>query len=72
MSGTVFAHWAFSPNPIVNTKKLAIAHGCPFEDSAEIVDCLRQKDAAEIVEKTDRLYVSMLIFKKYFRFSTFV
>lgn len=60
MSGTVFAHWAFSPNPMVHTKRLAIAHGCPFDDSKELVDCLSKKDAKELIDKQDRLYVRIL------------
>jgi len=61
VSGTMFAHWAFSPTPMVQTKKLAIAHGCPFDNSEELVACLSKKDAKEIIDKQDRLYVKFMM-----------
>ncbi|XP_059477825.1 esterase E4-like [Neocloeon triangulifer] len=56
MSGTIFSPWAFTPYPAVQAKRFAVAHGCPFDNSEELVSCLSKKDAAEIVDKIDRLY----------------
>ncbi|XP_065347264.1 esterase E4-like [Cloeon dipterum] len=56
MSGTVFAPWAFAPNPVSNARKYAMANGCTFDNSEELVDCLMKKEAYDLIDTQDVLY----------------
>ncbi|CAG9768327.1 unnamed protein product [Ceutorhynchus assimilis] len=58
MSGTALCVWALAPNKegIENSKKLAKSFDCPTESTKNMVECLRQVDAMEIV-KHDVLFM---------------
>ncbi|ODN06368.1 Venom carboxylesterase-6 [Orchesella cincta] len=47
-SGSALNPWAFQPNPIPNGKKLGQFLNCPVDNSKDLVECLRTKDAHDI------------------------
>ncbi|KAK5638330.1 hypothetical protein RI129_012625 [Pyrocoelia pectoralis] len=53
-SGTAFAPWAITLNPLDNAKKLANYLNCPTSSSEAIVECLKTVNAYEIVEQDTR------------------
>lgn len=59
-SGSVSAAWAINTHKRAKrlTLKLAELLGCPINDESAMVDCLKQVDAAKIVEK--QLYVETI------------
>ena len=50
-SGNALCPWAFQKksNFYINVRKIAILSGCPFKNSEELVNCLRKKDAVNLV-----------------------
>uniref|UniRef100_A0A4D5R9U4 Carboxylic ester hydrolase n=1 Tax=Scolopendra viridis TaxID=118503 RepID=A0A4D5R9U4_SCOVI len=50
-SGSVLCPWAFQRDPVYWTKKLAQDVNCSIQDSEELVACLRQKSAKELITK---------------------
>jgi bile salt-stimulated lipase len=48
-SGTALCPWVLMENPLDKTKRIASKLGCPSGETSEMVDCLRQKPAEEIV-----------------------
>jgi bile salt-stimulated lipase len=48
-SGTALCPWVLMENPLDKTKRIASKLGCPSGETGEMVDCLRQKPAEEIV-----------------------
>ena len=57
-SGTVFSGWAFVDDPDrerENSHNLGTTMGCDVSTSASLVECLKTKDAIELMEAADQV-----------------
>lgn len=57
-SGTAFASWALASKQYANNSKIDLAKslGCPTSSSKELVNCLRKKNASEIIFNASKIY----------------
>jgi hypothetical protein len=65
MDGTIFEPWAREDNPKKIAKKVAGLLNCPTESTSDLVECLRQVPATQIVETTYKLCVSAILWVFY-------
>jgi len=56
MSGSALCWWANIPNQGRTAVRLGEAMGCPVDNSEDLVECLRQKPAMEIMEAQETLW----------------
>lgn len=57
-SGTVTAPWALQRAPLTKARQLAASLGCVDDSSTKnIIDCMRQRPAYQIVANTKQFYV---------------
>ena len=56
MSGSALCWWANIPNQEKTARKLGIAMNCPMTSSEEMVECLRNKPAKDIMIAQSSLY----------------
>jgi len=56
LSGSALCWWANLPNQAATTNKLAKGMDCPTESSTELLNCLREKDAKEMLSKQNELF----------------
>lgn len=62
-SGTALSPWAFQNHPTNVTMKFAEAVGCLYSTNAEIIECLRELPAEELVmEQLKRVSLHCHIF----------
>jgi len=60
-SGSSLCHWSHFDNIAQRTRTLAGLLECPTDSSRQILDCLRAKDAAEILEMRRRFEVPPIL-----------
>lgn len=55
MSGSSLAPWALTKSARSATLDLAANISCPLDSTTNIVNCLKEKDAAELLETANRV-----------------
>ncbi|EFN90036.1 Liver carboxylesterase 1 [Harpegnathos saltator] len=55
MSGSILSHFAVDRNPADTAKDVARHNGCPIDNTREMVSCLREVPAEELIRTDSRL-----------------
>lgn len=56
-SGTALNPWALQEAGLDKAKRLSVLMGCPESDSRQIIDCLKSRNAYQIIEVTKEFMV---------------
>ncbi|XP_075152885.1 carboxylesterase 1E-like [Haematobia irritans] len=60
MSGTALSQYATDKEPVQSVQEVAEINGCPAGNEREIVNCLRQKPAADIIANDGKIQTERL------------
>ncbi|XP_023304356.2 carboxylesterase 1E [Lucilia cuprina] len=60
MSGTALSQYATDREPVQSVQEVAEINGCPTTSEVEIIKCLRQKTAEEIIENDSKIQTERL------------
>lgn len=52
ISGTALCPWTFQENPLEKARQVAASVGCPTKDTKQMIACLKERPAEQIVETT--------------------
>lgn len=61
MSGSSMTQFSYDDNATTTTTEIGNAHECPHKNEIELLNCLRNKPASEIIQKDSKLQIDRLM-----------
>ncbi|EDW03750.1 carboxylesterase 1F [Drosophila grimshawi] len=60
MSGTALSQYAIDKEPVQSVQEVAKINGCPTGNELEIINCMREKSAMDIIKNDDKVQTERL------------
>lgn len=60
MSGSSLSQYSNDENATTSTEEIAKAHNCPYDNEIHLVNCMRNKSVAEIIEHDSKIQIERL------------